>query len=81
MPANKNGSPNEVQKGIRLGFIIVLLLLLLLFKSENTMHTNSGTTNVNYDWIQQVWSYWIDCLKKNLILFFKRKNNNKHFDF
>lgn len=80
MPANKNGSPNEVQKGIRLGFIIVLLLLLL-FKSENTMHTNSGTTNVNYDWIQQVWSYWIDCLKKKLILFFKRKNNNKHFDF
>lgn len=53
MPANKNGSPNEVQKGIRLGFIIVLLLLLLLlFKSENTMHTNSGTSNVNYDWIQ-----------------------------
>lgn len=47
MPANKNGSPNEVQKEIRLGFIIVLLLLL--FKSENTMHTNSGTSNVNYD--------------------------------
>lgn len=46
MPADKNGSPNEAQKGICLGFIIVLLLL---FKSENTMHTNSGTSNVNYD--------------------------------